>query len=193
MRRNFFSEDFVRVIAGQARGLSLDSPSGLDTRPTLDRVKEAVFSMLLPYLSDALVLDLFAGSGALGIESLSRGSLHVTFVDDDNSAISCINSNLLRAKMTGQSDVLKINAIKFLEQCSTKFDLIFIDPPYSQNLYQPVLKLISENRLLSNNGLIIVEWDYDLGLNSDLFDFQIVKEKKYGRVGISVLKWGITE
>ena len=117
MRRNLFSEEFVRVISGSARGLKLVSPTGIKTRPTLDRVKEALFSMLYPYLSGALILDLFAGSGALGIEAISRGADKSYFIDNSAEAISCINTNLTAAKFNEMSDVVKADAIEFLKNC----------------------------------------------------------------------------
>lgn len=190
MRRNFFSEEFVRVISGSARGLKLNTPSGINTRPTLDRVKEALFSMLLPYLDGAVVLDLFAGSGSLGIEALSRGADKSYFIDSSNDAIECINSNILAAKFKDCSIVIKTTAANFLKNTSQKFDIIFIDPPYAKGMYADVLNIIAKNRLLSDEGFIIAEWDYEIGFTDELCSFEIFKEKKYGRVGITVLKWG---
>jgi len=116
----------VRVISGKVRGLKLKSPEGEETRPTLDRVKEAVFSMLLPYLSDATVLDLFAGSGALGIEALSRGSKKAFFVDRSDKAIDCIKRNVADAGFENDAFVLKDNAETFLKNTKTKFDIVFL-------------------------------------------------------------------
>ena len=188
MRRNFFSEDFVRVISGKVRGLKLFSPEGIDTRPTLDRVKEAVFSMLLPYLQDAKVLDLFAGSGALGIEALSRGACKAHFIDNSDKAITCIRSNVSASKFENESFVIKTSADTFLNATDEIFDIIFLDPPYSCNLYSKVLQLIFERNLLSEDGLIIVEWDISVGFTNDDKLFTVLKEKKYGRAGVTVLK-----
>ena len=180
----------MRVISGKVRGLKLDCPQGIETRPTLDRVKEAVFSMLLPYIADSSVLDLYAGSGALGIEALSRGADSAVFIDNSETACNCIKSNLSKSKLDAQSTVLKTSAEQFLKSNDRKFDIIFLDPPYSKNMYSNALKLISEYRVLSDNGIILAEWDYEIGFTKDLSDFAVVKEKKYGRVGVSVLKWG---
>jgi len=180
----------VRVISGSARGLKLVSPEGIKTRPTLDRVKEALFSMLYPYLSGALILDLFAGSGALGIEALSRGADKSYFIDNSGEAISCINSNISAAKLAEVSVVIKTDAIEFLKNCNQKFDIIFLDPPYANGLYESAINLISKNEILSRKGLIVVE--QDLGaqpINYFGQEFEVFKEKKYGRVGITVLKW----
>lgn len=180
----------MRVISGKVRGLKLDSPQGIETRPTLDRVKEAVFSMLLPYIVDSSVLDLYAGSGALGIEALSRGADNAVFIDNSEAACNCIKSNLSKSKLDVQSIVLKTPAELFLKSTDRKFDIIFLDPPYSKNMYSNALKLIRDYKVLSDNGIILVEWDYEIGFTKDLSDFVVIKEKKYGRVGISVLKWG---
>jgi len=186
MRRNFFSEDFVRVISGKVRGLKLKSPEGEETRPTLDRVKEAVFSMLLPYLSDATVLDLFAGSGALGIEALSRGSKKAFFVDRSDKAIDCIKRNVADAGFENDAFVLKDNAETFLKNTKTKFDIVFLDPPYDKDLYNKIINQIEYYDILNPNGIIIAEWDYNVGLSCENTTLKIIKEKKYGRVGITV-------
>lgn len=188
MRRNFFSEDFVRVISGKARGLKLISPAGNSTRPTLDRVKEALFSMLLPYLNEASVLDLFAGSGALGIEALSRGADKAVFVDSSNTAIDCVKKNLAAAKLENSATVIMSSSESYLKKCTEKFDIIFLDPPYAQSLYEDSLMLIEKYNLLSESGIIVVEWDCDIGFNGKISRFKVLKDKKYGRVGITVLK-----
>ena len=182
----------MRVISGHLRGLKLTSPSGLHTRPTLDRVKEAVFSMLMPYISDSTVLDLFAGSGSIGIEALSRGAQSAVFVDNLTESINCIKKNIDCAKLTDKSLIIKSDAINFLKNCTDRFDLIFIDPPYANGLYKETLEWITKNDLLSPEGLIVLEWDYEIGFSDDLCGFQVFKDKKYGRVGITVLKRGLT-
>ncbi|MBQ3022361.1 MAG: 16S rRNA (guanine(966)-N(2))-methyltransferase RsmD [Clostridia bacterium] len=180
----------MRVISGSARGLKLVSPDGIETRPTLDRVKEAVFSMLSPYINGALILDLFAGSGALGIEALSRGADKSYFIDSSQEAISCINSNITAAKFTKSSVVMKTDAIGFLKNCSQQFDIVFLDPPYADGLYENTINLIAENKLLSNEGLIVIEQDFGAEKHINIGQmFEVFKEKKYGRVGITVLKW----
>lgn len=178
----------MRIISGYLRGLKLTSPSGMETRPTLDRVKEAVFSMLMPYINDANVLDVFAGSGALGIEALSRGAKSAVFIDNLNSSIECINTNIKMAKMMDKSTVLKSDALNFLEKCKDNYDIIFIDPPYKNGLYESVLEQIQRNDILASDGFIVLEWDYEFGFTDNLCGFEIFKEKKYGRVGITVLK-----
>lgn len=178
----------MRVISGKVRGMKLVSPEGESTRPTLDRVKEAVFSMLLPYISESVVLDLFAGSGAMGIEALSRGAKKSVFVDSSEKAIDCIKTNINNAKMAEDSLIIRSDSCKFLREYSGEFDIIFIDPPYESGLYENVFSLIASNDLIDSNGLIIAEWDYENGIGNLPGEFELVKEKKYGRVGISVFK-----
>ena len=191
MRRNFFSEDFVRIISGKVRGMKLVSPTGEDTRPTLDRVKEAIFSMLLPYIVDSKVLDLFAGSGALGIESISRGARRCFFIDNSKQSIKCITTNIKSAQFEELSEIINLDSLVFLKQCTDKFDIIFIDPPYSQNLYKPALELIAKNKLINDDGIIVLEYDYSENRPSIPDEFEVVKEKKYGRIGVIVLKRGL--
>lgn len=183
----------MRVISGSARGLRLNSPDGIDTRPTLDRVKEALFSMLQTHIADAAVLDLFSGSGALGIECLSRGAKKAVFIDASPQAISCINLNISSARVADKSYVLKNDFRDYLKYCRERFDIIFLDPPYSNGFYKTALDLICEKQLLNDDGFIIVEWDSEIGFRNENSAFSVYKEKRYGRVGITVLKWGLTE
>lgn len=177
----------LRIISGCCRGLHLISPDGEDTRPTLDRVKEAVFSMLMPNIPGADVLDLFAGSGALGLEALSRGAETAVFVDNSVAALSCIKSNISSARMEKYATVKNASAVDFAKNCSTAFDIIFIDPPYADGLYFAALSAIFENGLLKDGGVIVCEWDFRIGKPDIPQCFNTVKEKKYGRVGITVL------
>ncbi|MCD8049587.1 MAG: 16S rRNA (guanine(966)-N(2))-methyltransferase RsmD [Clostridia bacterium] len=177
----------LRVISGSARGLKLQSLEGQDTRPTLDRVKEALFSILSPYLREACVLDLFAGSGALGIEALSRGAEHVDFVDKFSSALDIVKENAAKAKMTEKSSFYLFDAERFLRERAQIYDIVFLDPPYAAGLYEPILNLILKKKLLRESGIIAMEWDYNAARPSVPTGFEVLKERKYGRVGISLL------
>ncbi|MBQ8541364.1 MAG: 16S rRNA (guanine(966)-N(2))-methyltransferase RsmD [Clostridia bacterium] len=177
----------MRVISGRARGLKLLSLDGLDTRPTLDRVKEALFSMLTPYISQAVVLDLFAGSGALGIEALSRGSDEAVFVDMLPSAMDIVKKNVSLARFTEHSEFHQKNALDYLRQCNKTFDIIFLDPPYKGELYEKCLTAIYENTLLNKDGIIVLEWDSTLSRPPVPSQFEILKERRYGRVMVTLL------
>lgn len=181
---------YMRVISGSARGLRLDCPDGIDTRPTLDRVKEAMFSMLAPYIPMSDVLDLFSGSGALGIEALSRGAKSSFFVDNRSDAVKCIKNNIESAKLGDRAEVYFGDAYDFLKKQSESFDIIFIDPPYSKNLYKPITEEIYKNKILKSDGLIVLEWDFANSEPQFCEHFVVEKRKKYGRVGITVLKEG---
>lgn len=177
----------MRVISGTARGLRLVSPPGLDTRPTLDRVKEALFSMLAPRLRGAAVLDLFAGSGALGIEALSRGSESAVFVDSSKDAEAAVKKNLENSRLGGKARFVTGDALKFLGSCKDSFDVIFMDPPYGGGLYEKVLSLIGERGLLSPTGVISVEWDEGIGEPVFPDCFVRDRDRRYGRVHITLL------
>ncbi len=176
----------MRVISGSLRGLKLDTLSGLDTRPTLDRVKEALFSMLFGRTQDAVGLDLFAGSGALGIELLSRYGKECTFVDMSREAIGIVSRNIARAHIEDRAIVECTSAQSFLHSVSGKFDIIFIDPPYASGLYGELLGIISERELLNPGGVVVCECSADYDLSPQGFD--IIKDKTYGKVRLYVLE-----
>lgn len=177
----------MRVISGSARGLKLLSLEGNDTRPTLDRVKEALFSILTPYIYSAKVLDLFAGSGALGIEALSRGAECAVFVDSLPQAMDIVRENVSRAKFEDRSSFKLMNSLTYLKNSDTVFDIVFIDPPYKGNLYEACLTALCENKLLSEESVVVIEWDSELGSPEIPPCYNVVKERKYGRVMLSVL------
>lgn len=172
----------MRVIAGTARSLQLKTLDGLDTRPTTDRIKETLFNMLAPYLYDCIFLDLFAGSGGIGIEALSRGAMETVFVEKNPKAMACIKDNLKhthleRKALTISSDVM--TALYRLEG-EKQFDYIFMDPPYNQELEKQVLTYLAESDLLAHQGVIIVEAAKDTSFDYlDELGFQIIKEKVY--------------
>lgn len=178
----------MRVISGSARGKKLLCVNGNDVRPTLDRVKESVFNMIAFDIPDSLVLDLFSGSGALGIEALSRGAKLCTFVDNSADSISLTKENLNSTHLNSLSLVYNSDSIDFLDKCDKKFDIIFIDPPYESELYQKSLEKIKKNKLLNNSGFIVLEYDTEITPSFDFCGFEVFKEKKYGRVKILLMK-----
>ena len=172
----------MRVIAGSARRTQLKTLEGMDTRPTTDRIKETLFNMIAPYLYDSIFLDLFAGSGGIGIEALSRGAMEAVFVEKNPKAMACVKENLQkthfeRKGMTMQMDVM--TALYKLEG-EKQFDYIFMDPPYDQELEKQVLKYLAGSSLVYEDTVIIVE----ASLNTDFsyigeLGFSLIKEKRY--------------
>ena len=176
----------MRVISGLCRGLKLSTLDGLDTRPTLDRVKEALFSMLFDRCTDAVGLDLFAGSGALGIELLSRGGSECTFLDMSSEAINVIQNNISKAQFKDKSKIKLSDAISFLNTTADKYDIIFIDPPYSAGLYDMVLSVIKERALLKAGGVVCIE--SDIKTQFETGGYTVLKDKRYGKVRLCVLE-----
>ena len=172
----------MRVIAGTAKRLQLKTVEGMDTRPTTDRIKETLFNMISEYLADSNFLDLFSGSGAIGIEALSRGAAHASFVEQSKKAMTCIRENLEYTKLADRADVYEtdvINALSRMEGRKT-FDYIFMDPPYNQLLEKKVLECLSSSELLSEDGLIIVEASLETDFSYvDELGFAMIKEKIY--------------
>lgn len=181
----------MRVISGTARGTVLYSLDGDTTRPTLDRVKESLFNIIQNNIKDTNVLDLFAGSGALGIETLSRGANRVVFCDISSKAIEIVKKNIQKTHLENKSEVIKENYIKALEilKYKNKFDLIFIDPPYDKNIAVDAIKNIIQKDLLSANGIIILETDNESRELKQLedIDINIYDLRKYGRVKLIFL------
>lgn len=172
----------MRVISGIARSAPLISPKGEKTRPTLDQIKETLFNILQGYVENSEFLDLFAGSGQIGIEALSRSAKSATFVENSEEAIKCIRANLTKTKLEDRARILKkdvFNAINEFEN-SKQFDLIFIDPPYNTNLSKECLIRLSSSNIVKNNTLIIIEEDKKTDFSYvDALGFIIKKDKIY--------------
>ncbi len=172
----------MRVIAGSAKRIQLKTIEGLDTRPTTDRIKETLFNMISEYMADASFLDLFSGSGAMGIEALSRGASFAAFAEQNPKAIKCIHDNLKATKLEEKAEVLGTDVMSALRRLEGKqcFDYIFMDPPYDHLLEKQVLEYLKDSHLLSSDALIIVEasLDTDFSYVPEL-GFTIIKEKIY--------------
>ena len=172
----------MRVIAGIAKRIPLKTIEGLDTRPTTDRIKETLFNMISQYLADSRFLDLFSGSGGIGIEALSRGASSAVFVEQNPKAVTCIKDNLKITKLESKAEVLSIDVLSALRRLEgqKQFDYIFMDPPYNQLLEKQVLEYLKDSSLLSEDALIIVEasLDTDMSYVNEL-GFDIIKEKIY--------------
>lgn len=173
----------MRVIAGKARRIQLKTVEGLTTRPTTDRIKETLFNMLQNDLYDANFLDLFAGSGAIGIEALSRGAATATFVENNPKAVQCIQENLKATKMQTEGTVLTmevIHALNHLENSGKCFDMIFMDPPYNKELEKEVLIRLENSSLINEDTVIIVEADLETKFDYlDQMEYSIQKTKNY--------------
>lgn len=171
----------MRVIAGRAKSLRLKTPEGLDTRPTTDRIKETLFNMLQPYLSDAVFVDLFSGSGGIGIEAISRGARHAYFVENDRRAIDCIVENLKFTKFESQATVLKQDVMSAVYGiCENCADIIFMDPPYGAGCEKRALSALRELPYVTESTLIVVEAlsGTDFSYVEEL-GFYLEKEKLY--------------
>ncbi|WP_352419968.1 16S rRNA (guanine(966)-N(2))-methyltransferase RsmD [Proteiniborus sp.] len=183
----------MRVITGKSKGSKLIAPKGLHTRPTSDKVKEAIFNILGDISDKSQVLDLYAGSGNMGIEFLSRGANVCYFIDNDINSIKSIKENLNRTKLIEQAVVYKNTAEKALSILGSKgivFDFIFLDPPYEKEIIVPILEKISKNKILKDKGIIVVEHESKLILPK--FANNLFKKdfRKYGGTTISFYIYG---
>lgn len=173
----------MRVIAGKARRINLCSLPGLDTRPTQDRTKETLFNVLNPYIADCNFLDLFSGSGAIGIEALSRGCQTAVFAEKNANAVQCIRTNLRNTKLEDCAKVYTMDAIsciRRLEQEGQQFDVIFMDPPYNQEYEKEILLVLNKSTLIHEDTLIVVEASNETTFDYlDHTQFRITKRKQY--------------
>ncbi len=181
----------MRVISGKYKSIKLNSLEGMTTRPTTDKVKENLFNMI--YCDDCKVLDLFGGSGGLGIEALSRGALHTTFIDGSNEAIKVIYSNVEKCKIPQNNYSIYRNdylrALKILAKKEEKFDLIFLDPPYKKGLIDKALEHLINLNLLSDNCLIVCEYEKEETVTSKNSNLNIYKERNYGAINITIFEY----
>lgn len=178
----------MRVISGLKKGYKLKGPKGKDTRPTEDRIKESLFNILSYIDEESTVLDLFAGSGSIGIEFLSRGAKKAYFIDRSYLSIKTIKENLGHTGLEGKSKVIKndaIGSIKLLANENIKFNYIFIDPPYGQNLIIEALENLWEQDILVEDGTIIIEHEKGLELEGKICGFKKIDSRNYGSKSLS--------
>ncbi|WP_075719598.1 16S rRNA (guanine(966)-N(2))-methyltransferase RsmD [Roseburia sp. 499] len=172
----------MRIIAGSARSLPLKTIEGMDTRPTTDRIKETLFNILNPDISGCDFLDLFAGSGQIGLEAISRGARQAVFVENNKKAVNCIQENIAFTRFTEQSTVMHMDAVSAIRRMEGKhiFDIIFMDPPYKKGLEEDVLRTLADSSIINEDTLIIVEasLDTDFSYLKEI-GYQITKEKRY--------------
>lgn len=176
----------MRIIGGIYRHRLIDFPPDETTRPTKDRIRESLYSSLGDSVVDSNVLDLFAGSGAYGIEAISRGSAKCTFVDKDRKAYECINKNLRSLGITC-GNVIQSDYQKFLDNYNgSPFDLVLLDPPYKLKVCNDIVNTLFEKKLISDNGIIVVETDEEFNIDESLFSK--VKRFKYGFIYLCILR-----
>ena len=180
----------MRIISGKARGTKLNTLEGVETRPTLDRVKESLFNILQNKIYDSKILDLFAGSGALGIESLSRGAKEAILCDNSYKAVQIIKENVIKTHFQDKTKIINNDYKNTLDMLKNeKFDIIFLDPPYESQLDIQALKIIIDNDMLSKEGIIILETDNKKEKKEmlDKLDIYVYDLRSYGRVSLFFL------
>lgn len=180
----------MRVISGKFRGRVLKGHDIEGTRPTMDRVKESLFASIQDYVEGAIVLDLFAGSGNLGIEAISNGASKIYFVDNNKECIQVIKENIKMLNSLDNSIVLLNDyheALKKFKEQGLKFDIIFIDPPYCYQVKNEILNMIINYQLLNDNGIIVFEYQNDEDIDNSI-SLELLKNKKYGDKYISIYK-----
>ena len=174
----------MRIISGKYKGREIKGYNIEGTRPTMDRVKESLFASIQNYVKGSICLDLFAGSGGLGIEALSEGALSCYFVDNNKIVIDILKKNLTSLKVEEDYFLIKKDYVEALKIFDMKFDIIFLDPPYHLNMMNNAIDLIIKNNLLNDGGIIVCEYEEGT-VNCDL---QILKEKRYGSKNVTIFK-----
>ncbi len=175
----------MRIIAGERRGLKLAEFAGSDVRPTTDRVKESIFNIIQAFIPDASVLDLFAGSGALSLEALSRGAASAVCVDTDPRSIAIARANADAAGYSDKCMFINRSCFDFLEKADKRFDIIFLDPPYNKGFIEPVLAKINEKRVLNDGGIIVLESD-GTDFHGEAGGVSVYRQRRYGRTYVTV-------
>jgi 16S rRNA (guanine966-N2)-methyltransferase len=181
----------MRVISGSAKGRSLKAVPGIGTRPTTDKVKEAIFSMIGPYFDGGQVLDLFAGTGGLSIEALSRGMDHAVLTDMDKKSIDTIKHNLQATDLAGQAEVYCTDArraMKALIKREAKFDLVFLDPPYRLKIVLDLLEQLEQQNMLNSQATIVVEHDAEDAYQNPIGRLQWIRRAEYGDTAVTIFK-----
>ena len=178
----------MRVISGKARSISLKTPDGMATRPTADRVKEALFSIIQFDIPGARVLDLFGGTGQLGIEALSREASFAVFVDEREEACKLIRENLRRTRLEDSARVVRSDYLAFLKKCTESFDIILLDPPYAEIFLENSLKMISEIDILQSGGIIVTERPVGKDLFFEIPGYSRSKDYKYSKTILTVFR-----
>ena len=183
----------MRVITGSARGVPLRAPKGMDTRPTLDQVKEGLFSAIQFEVEGRRALDLFAGSGQLGIEALSRGAKSAVFVDMLRDACDIVRENLTKTRLLDRAQIVRSDFQTYLKTCRQTFDLVFLDPPYAEKFLENAMFLISEIDILSDSGIIICEHPVEKQLPETFGRLRRERAYHYGRAAVALYRKSVPE
>ena len=183
----------MRVITGSARGRRLKELEGMETRPTTDRVKEGLFSALQFDIEGRRVLDLFAGTGQLGIECLSRGAASAVFVDRRADAVKLIRENLKTTELTDRAKVVSGDSMEYLKSLREQFDLIFLDPPYAAGLLEPAISQIAKFDILAPHGIIVPEHPVEKAMPALAEPYRIQKTYRYGKIALTLYRRSANE
>ena len=182
----------MRIIAGSARGRKILSPVGMGTRPTLDRIKEAMFNIIQSRVRSAIVVDMFSGTGSLGLEAASRGATKCYLIDMGDTTFEMLQNNVNNLKFNDKCQCLKGDTYKYMEQFANEgivFDLIFIDPPYAKDMIPPAIEIISKNNLLSKEGLIVCKIDSSEEIYQGNCIIHLSDSRKYGNTTVLFYKY----
>ena len=177
----------MKVISGFLKGRKIEGYDLLGTRPTMDRVKESLFAMIQDDIIDKVCIDLFAGSGNLGIEAISEGAKFCYFIDNNIKAINTIKNNINNLSISDYVSILKCNYKTFLENMNNSVDIIFIDPPYNMKIIDKILNYINQNNLLNKNGQVVCEYQNDI-LKEEYGNIKLLKTKKYAIRYVAIYK-----
>lgn len=178
----------MRIISGKARGRKLISPQNDDVRPTGDRVKESIFNMIHPYISDSIIIDLFAGTGNLGLEAISRGAKKAYFVDNNPTSLDIVKKNIHITGFQDCCNVIYANFEKGMEKIEESGDVFFLDPPYNKGYIMKCIDLIIKENKLNNDGIIVAEHSVGEIIPDDVAGLELIKNKKYGMTMVSILR-----
>ena len=181
----------MRIIAGKAKGRKLIPPATMETRPTLDRVKEAMFSMIQGYIPEGIVVDVFAGTGSLGLEAASRGAKEVYLIDKSSVTFPLLKENVENLKFSDFCYTLNMDsydALRLLSKKGKKFDIIFIDPPYCKEMIPEAIKIIKENDMLQEDGIIVTKIDSIEEIYDGYENIKLTRSKKYGNTTVCFYK-----
>lgn len=175
----------MRIISGSRRGHKLLEFDGMDVRPTTDRVKESIFNLIQEYIPESVCLDMFAGSGALSFEAVSRGAKRAVMLDKDKRSIDIIKKNTESLGFWDECEIINTDCFKYAWKAEEKFDIIFLDPPYNKGFIEPVLSMIVEKDLLNDGGIVVLESD-DTDFAGEAEGLAAQKQRKYGRTFITI-------